>query len=1217
MSDEGNTTSREGFSESVKSRKRARVEFEDLSMSILGNNGEGQPSQQKKVGPLGRRRRNTALEAQLLADARELNHTTNQHATTGMTSFEKFNDGLKQLGMRISIKAKYDEKKLVANFSKSKGKNFKKGSPSRPDLDREINGYTGIHIAAQNNNVNRISDLIRRGADVNVKSSLDGATPLHMSARYNHPDAAMVLLQKGADVADALTNGQTPLHMCCRRGHLQVAVVLIQRGKSDLNSRDVDKSTPLHQATLNGNIELVTYLVERGADIRALDVNNVSPMMQAAHCGFKDCVQYLLAMGLHVGIPFQKYLSDKDNEGNTALHLAVGNRHIDVARALIERGAPVNCKKSTNGFTPLHQAAIIGEEQLAQMLIDKGAETEIHDNEQMTPLHRSAMYNRVDTILLLIRQGLYLDSKDEDNFTPLLCAAWKGQTEAGKALLRYGADIRVLDMEMKSCLHWAVEMQHLEFAKMLFEHGHGGEELLNWKDRGEQTSLHYAAEVGNVEVLNVLLQNGAEVVVKDVEEKTPLHIASEYGHLECVESLYHACPVPLNDDDIDDMTPLLLASQNGHHHVVKFLIRVGADIESRNDDRRSSLALAATNNEINVLNVLLNNNANVNGYDKDQNTALHLCAQGGHEASTILLLNNGADLQLQNVHGMYPLDLAIEHKHEVVAKAMLSSTSWEAAMNNLDYATGHSPMNRLIAVLPEAALLVMDQCVKKSHDDPYHPDLKITYNYRYIDPGPDDISFDKTDQRFFALETMVEFKREKLLAHALSQTSLSSKWKRYARYFNYGDFFIYLIFVVMVSVYLELLIPIRDTPFIIIRESDGCPLVPRFINESEAGPDHGPSSGPPLQDSLGYPTASSDEHPHLGPEDLVRLTISDDSPILLVQIFILCFVSIRAFMEVLHMINARLQYWKRPDNYLHWAMFIVTFTFVFPPYLAPCDVHWVAGTIAVFVTWMNFIFVLNRFDFFGLYVTMFFTTLKSLIKAMSVYGFFIIGFGLAFYICFQNRDFQETNEAFRSEWSSIITTFVMTLGEINKSDLLDTGVSLHPFDEVANFLVLIFLFLMPMVLINLTIGISVGDIEAIMESSYFKRFSLQVDIIHRIEKRLPRRLQRAVWLPTGEFWPNKTRSALVRKIKPWLGGSSTKFLRKSQEEAEKEITVRDVMNEVTKHENSISSLTVLVQQQGKLLSRIAEKHDIKLEIEPSLTLSSSTTHGRYSVVHKK
>ena len=103
----------------------------------------------------------------------------------------------------------------------------------------------------------------------------------------------------------------------------------------------------------------------------------------------------------------------------------------------------------------------------------------------------------------IVFQGLYLETKDEDNFTPLLCAAWKDQTDAGRSLLRYGADIKAVDKEMKTCLHWAAEMQHFEFAKMLFEHGHDGEEIIDWQDRAEQTALHYASEVGNVEVCKI------------------------------------------------------------------------------------------------------------------------------------------------------------------------------------------------------------------------------------------------------------------------------------------------------------------------------------------------------------------------------------------------------------------------------------------------------------------------------------------------------------------------------------------------------------------------------------------------------------------------------------------------------------------------------------------------------------------------------------------
>ncbi|XP_072042795.1 transient receptor potential cation channel subfamily A member 1-like [Amphiura filiformis] len=1135
-------------------------------------------SAQKKIGPLGRKRlRSGASIRGCDTDVVYLDFSKAFDSVNHSKLIEKLRGGksqpfhpvaalrkgkqlkgserikLKRLGFGLSRRKRHDEKSSEENSSgKSSETSIRSifsftrkflwtGAQSEINrLDKlDDNGLASMHIAAQSNQVAKIDTLIQKGADVNVKSSMDEATPLHLVARYNCPDAAEVLLQYGADVTDTLTNGQIPLHVCCRRGFLKVVKILIHNGETYyVNSRDKERMTPLHQATINGDIDVCKLLIENGADIRAKDINQMTPLMHAAQSGFEECVQILLNMG---GIPIGDFLSDRDIEGNTALHLAVGNRHINVARSLMERGAPVNCRKTTNGFTPLHQAVIIGEEPLAQLLIDKGAETEIIDNEQMTPLHRAAMFNRVDTILLLIRQGLYLETKDEDNFTPLLCAAWKDQTEAGRTLLRYGADITAIDKEMKSCLHWAVEMQHLEFAKMLFEHGHGGKEILNWKDRAEQTALHYAAEVGNVEMVKLLIENGASIVVKDGEEKAPLHIACQSGHLECIETLLQACPIPLNDDDIGGMTPLLLASENGHHTVVNFLIKMGADMASRYDDRRSPLALAARNNELHVMNILIDNNADVNAMDKDRNTALHLCAQFGHEAPTRLLLNSGADLRLQNVYGKYPLDVAIENKHEGVAKAILSCRSWEVAMNNCD-ATGHSPMRRLIARLPEAALLVMDQCVTHSHEDTNHPDLKITYDYRYIDPGPDDISFDKNKMRYFALETMVEFRREKLLAHRLSQTSLSKKWKSFARYFNYFDFLVYLVFVVIVSLYLKLNMGIYN---ITGKDEFGCPTISNVTELYDL----------PYNSIVYYWPNENDTVYHVMLYDTTSIGI---------RAFILLFIFFRALVELISIVRHPIAYFRRPEHYLNWSMFIPTFLFVLPSESGPCAWHWAWGTVAVFVTWMNFIFVLNRFDFFGLYVTMFFTTLKSLLKAMSVYIFFILGFALAFFICFQS-----TNPAFKTEWKSIVTTFVMTLGEINKSDILDdTDIDLGPFEEVANVLMVIFLFVMPMVLINLTIGISVGDIEQILDSSYYKRFSLQTNIILRTEKGFPRWLQRKVWFPKADYWPNKCKGTLRHKAEAILGGSNIRFLRKSREETSRDVTVQDVLMEVRRNEST-------------------------------------------------
>ena len=61
----------------------------------------------------------------------------------------------------------------------------------------------------------------------------------------------------------------------------------------------------------------------------------------------------------------------------------------------------------------------------------------------------------------------------------------------------------------------------------------------------------------------------------------------------------------------------------------------------------------------------------------------------------------------------------------------------------------------------------------------------------------------------------------------------------------------------------------------------------------------------------------------------------------------------------------RVAYFRKGENYLHWTMILPTFFFIFPPGLPPCSWNWQAGVISVFVTWMNFIFVLNRYSSFS------------------------------------------------------------------------------------------------------------------------------------------------------------------------------------------------------------------------------------------------------------
>nr|CAD7261852.1 unnamed protein product [Timema shepardi] len=146
----------------------------------------------------------------------------------------------------------------------------------------------------------------------------------------------------------------------------------------------------------------------------------------------------------------------------------------------------------------------------------------------------------------------------------------------------------------------------------------------------------------------------------------------------------------------------------------------------------------------------------------------------------------------------------------------------------------------------------------------------------------------------------------------------------------------------------------------------------------------------------------------------------------------------------------------------------------------------------------------HRFDQVGIYVVMFLEILQTLIKVLIVFSILIIAFGLAFYILLSKVEklaTQGDHLSFRNVPMSLMRTFAMMLGEI---DFLGTYVQPYyepeendksiPFPIPAFFILGLFMVLMPILLMNLLIGLAVGDIESVRRNAQLKRLAMQVNV---------------------------------------------------------------------------------------------------------------------------
>jgi ankyrin repeat protein len=297
---------------------------------------------------------------------------------------------------------------------------------------------------------------------------------------------------------------RTALHF--GSGHEAVVRLLLERG-ADPNIRDEgDNAFPIHFAAERGDLAVVTLLVEHGADpigagtTHGLDVVGWAVCFDYAH--HVDVARYLLAHGA----PYSLFTSvalgeaaavlelarsgvdlnqrmDRTNQRRTALHLAIVKKQPASLVVLVEAGADLNLEDAV-GLTPVDQAALDGEQEMAQMLLEHGAtltlpaaivlgrEDRIEEIVRANPdamvnnrrwarllVHASARApgRTLETILraaMRHRAGLSIVNMQDDpetaidgaeGYTALHSAAFHGNDAAVELLLKAGANPRVRD----------------------------------------------------------------------------------------------------------------------------------------------------------------------------------------------------------------------------------------------------------------------------------------------------------------------------------------------------------------------------------------------------------------------------------------------------------------------------------------------------------------------------------------------------------------------------------------------------------------------------------------------------------------------------------------------------------------------------------------------------------------------------------------------------
>jgi ankyrin repeat protein len=247
--------------------------------------------------------------------------------------------------------------------------------------------------------------------------------------------------------------------------------------------------------------------------------------------------------------------------GDARLVEAARTQDHKLIRALVSQKADVN-SRTDDGSTALLWTAHWNDPDTADLLLRAGADADAANELGMTPLSQACTNGNASLVRLLLKSGANPNLRIATGETPLMTCAKTGNVDAVRALLEAGADVNAKEpVQNQTAIMWAAAEHHPDVVKALI----GAHADLTAHTKQGFTVLHFAARVGDVECVKLLLAAGMDINTRTQADNNPARngVVVVLGFPKSVWT--------------SGYTPLLVATVRGQVAMAHFLLEQGAD----------------------------------------------------------------------------------------------------------------------------------------------------------------------------------------------------------------------------------------------------------------------------------------------------------------------------------------------------------------------------------------------------------------------------------------------------------------------------------------------------------------------------------------------------------------------------------------------------------------------------------------------------------------